>query len=69
MSLRSVREIKGEPVHNNEGEKEKKLLNRFGGATRCKVVVILKGYKLGTSELLIVWKSDCLNRRYETLLA
>ena len=45
MSLRSVREIKGEPVHNNAGEKEKKLLNRFGGATRCKVVVIQKGYK------------------------
>ena len=45
------------------------MLNRFGGATRWKVVVILKGYKLGTSELLIVWKSDCLNRRYETLLA
>ena len=45
LSLRSVREIKGEPVHNNEGEKENKLLSRFGGATRRKVVVILKGYK------------------------
>ena len=31
MSLRSVREIKGEPVHNNEGEKEKKLLKRIRG--------------------------------------
>ena len=31
LSLRPVREIKGEPVHNNEGEKEKKLLNRMGG--------------------------------------
>ena len=31
LSLRSVREIKGEPVHKNEGEKEKKLLSRFGG--------------------------------------
>ena len=28
------------------GEKEKKLLSRFGEATRCKVVVLnLKGYK------------------------
>jgi hypothetical protein len=33
MSLRSAREIKGEPVHNNEGEKEKKLLSRFRGPT------------------------------------
>jgi len=31
MSLRSVREIKGEPVHNNEGEKEKKLLKQIRG--------------------------------------
>ena len=45
MSLGSVREIKGEPVHNNEGEKEKKLLSRCGGANRWKVVVIQKGYK------------------------
>jgi hypothetical protein len=63
MSLRSAREIKGEPVHNNEGEKEKKLLSRFGGATRWKVVVILKGYKLGTSELLIVLEIGLLESK------
>ena len=63
MSLRSVREIKGEPVHNNEGEKEKKLLSRFGGANRWKVVVILKGYKLGTSELLIVLEIGLLESK------
>ena len=56
MRLRSVREIEGEPVHNNEGEKEKKLLNRVGGATRWKVVVILKGYKSEIQQVKIVWK-------------
>ena len=45
MSLRSVWEIEGEPVRKNEGEKEKKLLSRFGGANRWEVVVIQKGYK------------------------
>ena len=66
MSLRSVREIKGEPVHNNEGEKEKKLLSRFGGANRWKVVVILKGYKSEIQRVKIVLETNCLNRRYET---
>ena len=56
MSLRSVWEIEGEPVHKNEGEKEKKLLNRFGGGTRWKVVVILKGYKSEIQRVKIVWK-------------
>ena len=42
-------EIKGEPVHNNEGEKEKELLNRFGGADWRKVFVIPEGINLGIS--------------------
>ena len=69
MSLGSVREIKGEPVHNNEGGKEKKLLSRFGGATRRKLDVILKGYKSGDQQDPVVLETYCLNRRYETLLA
>ena len=56
MSLRSAREIKGEPVHKNEGEKEKKLLSRFGGANQWEVVVILKGYKSEIQQFKIVWK-------------
>ena len=43
-------------MHNNEGEKEKKLLSRFGGANRWKVVVILKGYKSEIQRVKIVWK-------------
>ena len=45
------------------GEKEKKWLSRFGEATRCKVVVNLKGYKLGTSELLIVLEIGLLESK------
>ena len=65
MSLGSVREIKGEPVHNNEGEKEKKLLSRFGGATRRKLDVILKGYKSGDQRIPLVLETNCLDQRYD----
>ena len=56
MSLRSVWEIEGEPVRKNEGEKERKLLSRFGGANQWEVVVILKGYKSEIQQFKIVWK-------------
>ena len=68
MSLRSVREIKGESVHNNEGGEEKKLLNRIGGATRRKLVVILKGYKSGDQRIPLVLETNCLDQRYDILL-
>ena len=59
-------------MHNNEGEKEKKLLSRFGGANRWKVVVIQKGYKITInseiSELLLVLETGCLDQRYDKLL-
>ena len=68
MSLRSVWEIEGEPVRKNEGEKERKLLNRIGVATRRKLVVILKGYKSGDQRIPLVLETNCLDHRYDILL-